>query len=75
MKRFVQGHSRTQGTLLPECLDDYVVEDNPVRVIDVFVDGLDLRKLGFDYMAHLVGAPLVGGPLSNTRLDFFTELC
>jgi transposase len=48
VKRFVQGQSRTQGTLLPECLDDYVVEDNPVRVIDVFVDGLDLKKLGFE---------------------------
>jgi transposase len=35
-------------TLLPECLDDYIAEDNPVRVIDVFIDELDLRKLGFD---------------------------
>jgi transposase len=47
MKRFVQGEGRTQGTLLPECLDDYVTQDNPVRVIDVFVDELDLGKLGF----------------------------
>src|SRR5882757_2615758 len=47
MKRFVQGESRTQGILLPECLDDYVADNNPVRVIDVFVDELDLRKLGF----------------------------
>src|SRR5438552_11956907 len=37
-----------QGVLLPECLDDYVPEDNPVRVIDVFVDELDLGSLGFD---------------------------
>jgi transposase len=42
MKRFVEGDDRTQVTLLPECLDDYVAEDNPVRVIDVFVDELDL---------------------------------
>ena len=47
MKRFVQGESRTQVILLPECLDDYVVETNPVRVVDVFVDELDLGKLGF----------------------------
>jgi hypothetical protein len=38
MKRFVEGEDRTQGVLLPEFLDDYVAEDNPVRVIDVFVD-------------------------------------
>lgn len=47
MKRFVQGEARTQVSLLPECLDDFVTEDNPVRVIDVFVDELDLGKLGF----------------------------
>jgi len=48
MKRFVQGQSRTQTTLLPECLEDYVAEDNPVRVIDAFVDQLDLGQLGFE---------------------------
>src|SRR5712664_4250188 len=48
MKRFIQGEDRTQGTLLPELLDDYVAEDNPVRVIEVFVDELDLGSLGFD---------------------------
>lgn len=42
MKRFVQGESRTQSTLLPELLDDYISESNPVRVIDVFVDELSL---------------------------------
>ena len=47
MKRFVQGEGRSQGTLLPEVLDDYVTENNAVRVIDVFVDQLDLGKLGF----------------------------
>ena len=46
MKRFVEGEDRTQGVLLPEFLDDYVAEDNPVRVIDVFVDELDLRARG-----------------------------
>src|SRR6266851_7092092 len=47
MKRFVEGTDRGQSTLFPECLDDWVDEDNPVRVIDVFVDGLDLGALDF----------------------------
>ena len=47
MKRFVEGENRQQMILLPDCLDDYVVEDNPVRVIDVFIDELDLAALGF----------------------------
>ncbi len=47
MKRFIEGQSRTQGTLLPESLDEYITDTNPVRVVDVFVDELDLRKLGF----------------------------
>ena len=48
MKRFIEGEARTQVTLLPECLDDYVTEENPVRVVDVFVDELDLGALGFE---------------------------
>ena len=48
MKRFVEGEDRAQVTLLPECLDDYIVEDNPVRAIDAFVEELDLKELGFD---------------------------
>jgi transposase len=48
MKRFVEGEDQAQDVLLPEFLDDYVAEDNLVRVIDVFVDGLDLPALGFD---------------------------
>ena len=48
MKRFIQGEDRTQSTLLPELLDDYVADTNPVRVVDVFVDELDLGKLGFE---------------------------
>jgi transposase len=46
MKRFIAGADRSQSTLLPECLDDWVDDDNPVRVIDVFVGGLDLAALG-----------------------------
>ena len=48
MKRFVEGTDRDQATLFPECLEDWIGEDNPVRVIDVFVDELDLAELGFD---------------------------
>jgi transposase len=48
MKRFVEGTDRSQSTLLPECLDDWVDESNPVRAVDAFVDALNLEKLGFD---------------------------
>ncbi len=47
MKRFIEGKDRGQGTLFPERLDDWIGEDNPVRVVDVFVDELDLGGLGF----------------------------
>jgi transposase len=47
MKRFIQGESRTQSTLLPAMLDDYIADTNPVRVVDVFVDELSLGSLGF----------------------------
>jgi len=48
MKRFIEGENRYQSTLFPESLDDYIADDNPVRVIDAFVDGLNLKQLGFD---------------------------
>ena len=51
MKRFVEGVDRNQTTFLPESLDDFIGEDNAVRVVDVFVDGLDLRELGFERVA------------------------
>ena len=50
MKRFIEGEDRSQGTLFPERLDDYIAEDNPVRAMEVFVDELDLDQLGFDGM-------------------------
>jgi transposase len=50
MKRFIEGEDRSQSTLFPEHLDEYIAEDNPVRVIDVFVEELDLSKLGFEGM-------------------------
>ena len=47
VKRFVEGRDRAQLMLLPECLDDFVGEDNPVRVVDAFIEELDLAVLGF----------------------------
>ncbi len=58
MKRFIEGESRNQITLMPACLDDYIDVDNPVRVIDLFVDELDLVELGFDStVAAATGRP------------------
>jgi len=51
MKRFIEGEDRSQSTLFPEQLDDYVSENNPVRVVDVFVDELDLGGMGFGRVA------------------------
>src|SRR5271155_5824693 len=53
MSGFVQGIDRSQSTFFPAMLDDYVAEDNPVRAVDAFVDGLDLGKLGFGRVAPL----------------------
>lgn len=58
MKRFIQGEHRAQGTPLPVQLDDYISEDNPVRVVDVFVKELDLASLEFDrVMPTATGRP------------------
>ena len=46
MHRFIDGEDRMQQTLLPNSLEDYITEENPVRVIDVFIDELDLAALG-----------------------------
>ena len=47
----------SRPTLFPERLDEYVEEDNPVRVVDVFIDGLDLDGLGFDVAPEATGRP------------------
>ena len=58
MARFVVGVDREQATLLPECLEDWVDENNPVRAVDVFVDALDLSDLGFGgVQARATGRP------------------
>ena len=47
MNRFIAGEERRQAILLPDSLEDYVTDDNPVRAIDVFIDELDLAAMGF----------------------------
>jgi len=57
MRGFIEGEDRTQATLFPERIDDYVAEDNPVRVIDVFIDDLDISGLGFKSEPAATGRP------------------
>jgi transposase len=57
MSGFIEGESRSQATLFPERIDDYVTEENAVRVIDVFVDELDLSGLGFKTLPEATGRP------------------
>jgi len=58
MKRFLVGVDRGQSTLLPECLDEWIDESNPVRAVDAFVDALDLGKLGFEgVVPEVTGRP------------------
>jgi transposase len=53
MAGFVEGVDRSQSNLFPASLEDYITEDNPVRAVDAFVDGLDLRPLGFTSVDRL----------------------
>jgi transposase len=56
--RYIEGHCRTQQLLLPEVIDDYVTEENPVRFIDAYVESLDLESLGVARaLAALTGRP------------------
>jgi len=58
MRRFVEGIDRGQATLFPECLEDWIDDDNPMRVVDAFVDKLDLSRVGFDgVVAEATGRP------------------
>jgi transposase len=57
MSDFIVGDSRTQATFLPERLEDYIAEENAVRVVDVFIDGLNLSSLGFKVSPALKGRP------------------
>jgi transposase len=57
MQRFIQGHDRAQASLLPACLDDYVDADNLARVIEAYVEALDLGALGFAIVPASTGRP------------------
>lgn len=57
MKRFIEGENRHQVMLLPDCLDDYVDEESPVRAVDAFLDMLDLASLGFSIEPEATGRP------------------
>ena len=68
MSGFIEGENRDQSTLFPECIDDYVEEDSAARVIDVFVDRLDISGLGFKSKAADTGRP---GYNPRTMLKIF----
>ncbi len=57
MSGFIEGENRKQATMFPERLDDYITEDNSVRVIDVYIDSLDLSGPGFKTRAEKTGRP------------------
>ncbi|MFK7860911.1 MAG: transposase [Granulosicoccus sp.] len=57
MSEFIEGDNLQQATLFPERLDDYIIKGNPVRVVDVFIDSLDLTELGFKTVAEKTGRP------------------
>lgn len=57
MKGFIEGLDRSQTTLLPDCIDDYVNEENPVRAVDAFVEMVNLAVLGFDVEPEATGRP------------------
>lgn len=68
MKRFIKELDRSQTSLLPDCVDDYVDDDNLVRAVDDFVDMLDLAALGFDIEPEAMGRP---GYLPSTMLKLY----
>jgi transposase len=70
MKRFIEGSNRAQAILLPECLDDYIDEDNPIRVVDAFVEQLELAALGFDGVRPAsTGSPSYHPALAPRKLE------
>jgi transposase len=70
---YILGHDRSQILLLPEAVDDYVVPDNPVRFIDVFIDGLDLSAASFARVeAKVTGRP--GGQRSIIASGLLTAI-
>jgi transposase len=71
MKRFVERADRGQSTLFPECLDDWIDENNPVRVIDAFVDTLDLSECPTIALPSPTSAPSVAllWPISSGAMS------
>jgi len=57
MKRFIEGENRNQSLLFPEVLDEYITEENSVRVIDAYIDELNLTELGFKLVPAETGRP------------------
>ena len=74
MKRFVDGVDRSQGLLLPDRLEDYVHEDNPVRVVDAFVEALDLSQLGFEAAHRVAGGRPAYHPAALLKIYIYGYL-
>ena len=74
MKRFVDGLDRSQGLLLPDRLEDYVHEDNPVRVVDAFVEALDLSALGFEAANRAAGGRPAYHPATLLKIYIYGYL-
>jgi transposase len=74
MARFVEGCDRGQSTLFPAVLDEYIGDDNPVRAIDVFVEGLDLAKLGFDGVQPLATGRPAYHPATQLKIYIYGYL-
>src|ERR1041385_8948241 len=74
MKRFVEGIDRCQSTLFPECVEDWISEDNPVRVIDLFVDGLDLGEMASEGMDPAATGRPAYHPSALLKLYFYAYL-
>jgi transposase len=71
MKRFIEGETHTQVTLLPECMDDYVTQENSVRVVDVFVDELDLVALCFEGAEPVATGRPANHPAVLLKISFY----
>ena len=75
MSGFVEGIDRSQSSLFPAQLEDYVAEDNLVRAVDAFVEGLDLGKLGFGRFAPLERGPPCYHPATLLKIYSLTHGC
>jgi transposase len=74
MKRFVEGEDRRQATLLPDSLEDYVTEDNPVRVVNVFIGELDLEALRFSSVVPKVAGQPAYPPATLLKIYLYGYL-